>query len=68
MKYEYEQKILPEELKTIPVSYVNTPNQPLPNNKTRRSNTGDTIKQWIEQEKPQSSSCLFISSQPYTWY
>lgn len=52
--------------KSLPVTFINTPNQ-IRNGKSCRATTGDTIIEWLK-DKPHSGSCLIITSQPLIGY
>jgi hypothetical protein len=67
IKIVFDQMQLPEGLKKVPVMYIDALQQVDSNGKTRRPNTSDTIKRWIEVD-PIPGSCLFISNQPFILY
>lgn len=66
-KFVYEQADLPNDLRKIPVEFIDTPSQKTAQGTMRRPNTPDTIKTWIKTN-PKSGSCLCISTQPHIGY
>jgi len=63
IKLVFDQTALPSGLEKVAVAFINTPNNSL----TRRPNTIDTIKQWLNF-LPVPGSCTFISNQPFIGY
>lgn len=64
MKYLMNNKSLQ---KNSTIEWYSVPMITDSNGKTRRPNTGDTIKLWMESE-PKPGSCLVISTQPHAQY
>ncbi len=67
-KMVFDQTELPQGfLDHVKVYFIDTPMQSTPEGGTRRPNTGDTIKLWLD-EMPHPGSILAISNQPYVGY
>ncbi|MBS3903866.1 MAG: hypothetical protein KGZ39_00890 [Simkania sp.] len=62
----FEVMDLPQEIKDLPLTVIDTPKQPIEQG-LRRPNVSDTISCWVGQA-PTPGNCLFISNQPYICY
>jgi hypothetical protein len=58
----YSRLPLPQEMRELPVTLIDTPKKDL-----RRPSTCDTITEWMNQS-PRPGNCLFISNQPWVKY
>lgn len=67
MKLVYEQSVLPDSMREVPVVFVDTPMQATASGQLRRPNTGDTIIHWLATS-PSPGRCLVVSNQPFTAY
>jgi hypothetical protein len=67
MQFLYEELDLPEEMRHIPVTIVDTPAQKKEDGSLRRPNTADTLREWLKQN-PDPCTALFISNQPLVGY
>ncbi|MGB1272558.1 MAG: hypothetical protein ACPG5T_10835 [Endozoicomonas sp.] len=65
-KMIYSATLLPNDLKRIPVLFVDTPRY-WRENGWQRPNTRDTLKQWVSS-KPIPGSTLVLSDQPHSHY
>lgn len=65
--YIFNQIGLPQEMRSIGVTLIDSPMRRNPNGSPKRPTTGDTIFDWLAK-KPTPGSCLLISNQPYVYY
>jgi hypothetical protein len=62
----YNDTTLPEEMKSLPVTFVDTPKIKI-NGKENRPHTLTTLEKWFSMQ-PESCKALFISCQPFCGY
>lgn len=67
LKFVYDHIDMPEEMKALPVVFVDVPMLQNSSGSLRRPTTGDTIEWWLKTD-PTPGRCLFVSSQPYVGY
>ncbi len=67
MRMVFDQAILPEEMQSTPIVFVDTPMQTTLNGNLRRPNTPDTVVEWLKSN-PNPGACLVLSNQPYVGY
>ena len=66
-KLVYEHINMPQEIKDLPVEFIDVPMLQRENGTWARPTTGDTIELWLAGN-PQPGVCLFVSNQPYIGY
>ncbi len=66
-KLVYDQANLPENLRVIPVEFIDAPAQKTQPGAMRRPNTLDTINSWLKTN-PKPGFCLCVSTQPHIGY
>ena len=62
----WEETVLPEEMRNVPVSFIAVPMK-MEGSSLKRPNTEDTIIAWL-QVAPQPCTALFVSDQPFCGY
>lgn len=67
MKFVYHHMSMPDEVKNLPVTFIDTPMLENSIGVVRRPTTGNTIDWWLKED-PKPGSCLFVSNQPYVGY
>lgn len=67
MMLVYEQAVMPESMRKVPLVMVDSPMRQRPDGSLARPTTVDTVNDWL-QTKPVPGSCLVISNQPFVQY
>lgn len=67
MRMVYDQANLPQDLRELPVVFIDVPMLKTEAGTMRRPNTQDTVEAWLGTN-PQPGSCLAVSNQPYVAY
>jgi hypothetical protein len=65
--YIFNQIALPDQMKSVPLTIIDSKMRTNPDNTVKRPTTGDTIFDWLAQQ-PKPGTCLLISNQPYVHY
>lgn len=72
MQLVWDQADIPNEMRELPVTWVNAQMKTDPDDptgkRTTRPNTGDTIATWLADYDPSPGHCLAISNQPHVAY
>ena len=69
LRFVYENSELPDGMRQLPVTIVDTPMQRVNDQQSRRPSTQDTIEEWLRGiNNPKGMQCLAISNQPYVGY
>lgn len=63
----YQHSKIPQALRQIPYSIVDTPQKFMPDGTKKRPNTEDTVREWLSKGG-ETGTCLAISSQPFVGY
>lgn len=67
MRYVYEHTQMPEAMRAIKPTFINSPNKIIAAGKEQRATTGDTLIDWLKTH-PKPGTCLIISNQPFIRY
>jgi len=67
MKFVYEQTVMPEEMRNIPLVIIDVPMLQKDDGTLLRPTTGDTVNLWLQSD-PIPGTCLVVSNQPYILY
>jgi hypothetical protein len=63
----WKQMDMPEEMRNIPLTVIDSPQQIDQNGRLVRPNTKSTIVDWLKT-RPREGTCLFVSCQPFCGY
>ena len=67
MKFVYQYTAMPEEMRSLPVTFINASMVQQDDGSLKRPTTDDIIADWL-QTKPSVGKCLFFSNQPYVGF